>query len=71
MWNNCNAVATKEGVSLNQLISLALAEKISALVTEEYFAKRAKRGIWHGSFESPQDWRARHRDQIVRSDLGE
>lgn len=37
-------VAAQENVSMNQLITLALAEKISALLTEEYLEKRAKRG---------------------------
>ena len=37
-------VAEKESVSINQLITLALAEKLSALVTEEYLEERAKRG---------------------------
>jgi hypothetical protein len=33
--------AEQEGVSLNQLINLAVAEKISALRTEEFFRTRA------------------------------
>jgi hypothetical protein len=37
-------LAKKEGVSINQLISSALAEKISALMTVEYLQKRAARG---------------------------
>ena len=37
-------LARKENVSINQLITLALAEKLSALMTEEYLGKRAKRG---------------------------
>lgn len=35
-------IAIKEGVSINQFISTAVSEKISAIVTEEYIAKRAK-----------------------------
>ena len=38
------ALAKRESVSINQLITLALAEKISALSTEDYLAKRASRG---------------------------
>lgn len=36
-------IAKVEGVSINQLISSAIAEKISAIMTEEYLARRAKR----------------------------
>ncbi len=35
--------AQAEGVALNQLINVAVAEKISALRTEKYFAERAAR----------------------------
>jgi hypothetical protein len=37
-------MAEREGVSLNQLVATALAEKLSALLTEEYLAQRAARG---------------------------
>jgi len=37
-------LAEKESISVNQLITLTLAEKISALMTEEYIQKRAERG---------------------------
>ena len=36
-------LAKVEGVSLNQLLSSAAAEKLAALMTEEYLAERAKR----------------------------
>ncbi len=36
-------VAKKEGVSINQFISSAVSEKISALMTEDYLKNRAKR----------------------------
>jgi hypothetical protein len=37
-------LARREGVSINQLVSAALAEKMSALMTEEYLEARARRG---------------------------
>ena len=37
-------LAKKEGVSINQFISTALAEKLSALMTTEYLQQRAKHG---------------------------
>ena len=37
-------LAKQEKVSINQLVSTALAEKLSALMTEEYLQARAKRG---------------------------
>lgn len=37
-------LAEKENISLNQLITLALAEKLSALSAADYLEERAKRG---------------------------
>ena len=37
-------LAKEEDISLNQLITVALAEKISALKTESYIAERTARG---------------------------
>ena len=37
-------IAKRERISINQLISTALAEKLSALMTQEYLEERAKRG---------------------------
>lgn len=36
-------IASQEGVSINQFISAAVAEKISAIMTEEYLIERANR----------------------------
>ena len=36
-------LAEEEGISMNQLISLAVAEKLSAIDTERYLAARASR----------------------------
>ena len=37
-------LARREGVSINQLVSSAVAEKIAALLTQEYLEERGKRG---------------------------
>lgn len=37
-------LAKREGVSVDQFISTAVAEKMAALMTESYLAERAKRG---------------------------
>ena len=36
-------IAKKEGVSINQFVSSAVSEKISAIMTEDYLKNRAKR----------------------------
>jgi hypothetical protein len=37
-------LAEREGVSINKLVASALAEKMSALLTEEHLEARARRG---------------------------
>lgn len=37
-------IAASEGISINQFIATAVAEKTSALLTEDYLAARAARG---------------------------
>lgn len=44
LHKNARALAKEEGISINQLISTALAEKMSALATEKLLDERAKRG---------------------------
>ena len=41
-------LAAKEGISINQFVATAVAEKLSALLTEEYLEARAKRGSRDG-----------------------
>ena len=43
LLDEARKLAEAEGVALNQLINVAVAEKISALRTEEFFAERARR----------------------------
>jgi hypothetical protein len=44
LMEEARKVAKAEGVAVNQLINVAVAEKLSVLRTEEYFAERAARG---------------------------
>lgn len=44
LHTTARTMAKQEHVSINQLISTAVAEKISALMTEDYLEARAKRG---------------------------
>jgi hypothetical protein len=37
-------LASRDGISIDQFISTAIAEKLSALMTENYLIERAKRG---------------------------
>jgi hypothetical protein len=37
-------LAKRDNVSINQFVALALAEKVAALMTEEYLMERARRG---------------------------
>jgi hypothetical protein len=38
------ALATRDGISLDQFIATAVAEKMAALMTEAYLTERAQRG---------------------------
>jgi hypothetical protein len=44
LMEEAKKVAKAEGVAVNQLINVAVAEKVSALRTEEYFAECAAKG---------------------------
>jgi hypothetical protein len=37
-------LASRDGISINQFVATAVAEKMSALMTEEYLRERAGRG---------------------------
>ena len=43
LQKTAQAIAKKEQTTLDQFVSLAVAEKISALLTEEYIQQRSKR----------------------------
>ncbi len=44
LHESARKLAARENISINQLITLALAEKLSALLTEDYLIERAARG---------------------------
>jgi len=46
------SLAQKEGVSINQFISSAVAEKMSALLTESYLKERSLKGNKKSFFEA-------------------
>ncbi len=67
LHNMARELAHKENVSINQLITLALSEKISALMTEEYLTKRAQRGSrekFHRALAKVADVEPEARDRI-------
>ena len=43
LYKRLKQMAEAEGISMNQFITLAVAEKMSALATVEYLKERAKR----------------------------
>ena len=44
IYKSVQALATQEDISIDQFVALALGEKMSALMTEDYLLQRAKRG---------------------------
>ena len=44
LLDEARRVSEAEGVALNQFINVAVAEKLSALRTEDYFRERGRRG---------------------------
>ncbi len=58
-------LAEREGISINQLVATALAEKISALLTGEYLAERAARGNRRGFERVLRKVRARNAEPVA------
>lgn len=50
LHRHAKELARQEGISINQLVTTALAEKISALAAGEYLEKRSQRGS-RGKFD--------------------
>ena len=45
LYKDLQALALKDGISIDQFIATAVAEKLSALMTESYLEDLAKQGI--------------------------
>lgn len=60
-------LAEQEGVSVNQLITLAVAEKVTALKTEDYLRERAKhadRAAFLGVLDKAPDVEPQAQDRL-------
>lgn len=59
-------LASREGVSMNQLISSAVGEKLAALMTEDYLdrAKRGSRKVYETVLRKVRDVPAEERDTL-------
>jgi hypothetical protein len=44
LHKSLSELASRDGISIDQFISTAIAEKLSALMMESYLSERAKRG---------------------------
>ncbi len=44
LHKSVRALAKQDNISINQFVATALAEKMSALITEEYLTERANKG---------------------------
>ena len=44
LHKSVSALAKQDNISINQFVATALAEKMSALITEEYLTERANKG---------------------------
>ena len=60
-------LASREGVSMNQLISSAVGEKLAALMTEDYLdrAKRGSRKAYEAVLRKVRDVPAEERDTLL------
>ncbi len=51
--------------------AIAYRRHSSDYVAEEAYAEKDRRGIWQGDFETPEKWRADHRIDVTRGDMGD
>ncbi|HUR43308.1 MAG TPA: thermonuclease family protein [Aestuariivirga sp.] len=48
--------------------AIAYVKHSTAYMDEEADARRNKRGLWQGTFESPEKWRRRNRNSLTQND---
>ena len=51
LYKQVKSLAERESISIDQLISIALAGQVSAWLTKDYLAERAARGSWDKALE--------------------
>ena len=51
LYNQVRSLAEREHISIDQLVSIALAAQVSAWLTKDYIEERAKRGNWDKALE--------------------
>ena len=51
LYQQVKSLAERESISVDQLVSIALAAQVSAWLTKDYIAERAARGSWDKALE--------------------
>lgn len=51
LYQQVKSLAERESISVDQLVSIALAAQVSAWLTKDYIAERAARGSWDRALE--------------------
>ena len=51
LYKQVKTLAERESISIDQLVSIALAAQVSAWLTKDYIAERAARGSWDKALE--------------------
>ena len=69
LYKQVKVLAEQEGVSVNQFVTTVLAEKLSALLTQEYSGARAVRGP--GGVQAGARPGSGHRTRTARRPLGQ
>ena len=51
LYKQVKSLAERESITVDQLVSIALAAQVSAWLTKDYLAERASRGSWDKALE--------------------